>query len=61
MLDGCEVLAEDKAKAENLHGVDFNDRETIFKTLLPQEAFVDRRVYTFEMLENESDDEDGAP
>jgi protein phosphatase 1 regulatory subunit 7 len=60
MLDGCEVLAEDKVKAENLHGVDLNDRETIFKTLLPQETFVDRRVATFELLENESEDDDAT-
>lgn len=35
MLDGVDIIAEDKVKAENLHGVDRNDRETIFKTLLP--------------------------
>jgi hypothetical protein len=61
MLDGCEVLAEDKAKAENLHGVDLNDRETIFKALLPQETFVDRRVNKLELLENESEDDDAEP
>ena len=35
MLDGTEILAEEKVKAENLHGVDLSDRETIFKTLMP--------------------------
>lgn len=27
MLDGVEIMAEEKVKAENLHGVDLNDRE----------------------------------
>lgn len=58
MLDGVDIIPEDKVKAENLHSVDLNDRETIFKTLLPQENFVDRRVATQEMLEVESDDAD---
>jgi len=35
MLDGMEIQAEEKVKAENLHGVDLSDRETIFKALLP--------------------------
>jgi len=30
MLDGVEIQAEEKVKAENLHGVDLNDREKIF-------------------------------
>jgi hypothetical protein len=56
MLDGVDIIAEDKVKAENLHGVDRNDRETIFKTLLPQEKFVDRRMNMIEDLEVESED-----
>jgi hypothetical protein len=35
MLDGVEILAEEKVKAESLHGADRVDRETIFTTLLP--------------------------
>ena len=35
MLDGVEINAEEKVKAENLHGVDLNDREKIFKAMLP--------------------------
>lgn len=35
MLDGVDINAEEKVKAENLHGTDRNDRETIFKSLLP--------------------------
>lgn len=58
MLDGMEIQAEEKVKAENLHGVDLSDRETIFKALLPQENFVDRRLNVFEDIEVESEDND---
>jgi hypothetical protein len=34
-LDGTEIMAEEKVKAENLHGVDVADREIIFKAMLP--------------------------
>jgi hypothetical protein len=56
MLDGVEIIAEEKVKAENLHGVDRPDRETIFISLLPQEKFVDRRMNMIEDLEIESED-----
>lgn len=58
MLDGMEIQAEEKVKAENLHGVDLSDRETIFKALLPQENFVDRRLNVFDDIEVESEDND---
>lgn len=45
-------------KAENLHGVDIADRETIFKAMLPQENFVDRRINVLEDIEAESEDHD---
>ncbi len=35
MLDGVEIIAEEKVKSENLHGIDLNDREKIFKAMLP--------------------------
>ena len=35
LLDGNLIQAEEKVKAENLHGVDLNDREKIFKAMLP--------------------------
>lgn len=57
MLDGVDIIAEEKAKAENLHGVDVNDREKIFQAMLPQENFVDRRINVFEDIEEESEDE----
>ena len=58
MLDGVDIMAEEKVKAENLHGVDNNDRQTIFTSLLPEEQFVDRRMQMIEELEVESDDPD---
>ena len=57
MLDGVQIIAEEKAKSENLHGVDLKDREQIFKAMLPQENFVDRRIAVFEDIEEESDDD----
>ena len=60
MLDGMEIQAEEKVKAENLHGVDLSDRETIFKALLPQENFVDRRLNIYEDIEPESEDHDDS-
>jgi hypothetical protein len=59
MLDGQEITSEEKVKAENLHGFDLQDREIIFKSLLPEEKFVDRRIFSIEDLapESESDNE----
>jgi len=58
MLDGVDIAPEEKVKAENLHGVDKNDKETIFTSLLPEEKFVDRRMAMIEELEQESEDAD---
>lgn len=60
MLDGVEIIAEEKVKSENLHGIDLNDREKIFKAMLPQESFVDRRIAVFEDIEDDSEDEISA-
>jgi len=30
MLDGNDILSEEKVKAENLHGLDKSDRDIIF-------------------------------
>ena len=37
-------------------GVDLNDREQIFKKMLPQENFVDRRISLYEDIEQESEE-----
>ena len=58
MLDGVDIMAEEKVKAENLHGVDLADKHTIFTSLLPEEKFVDRRMSQIEELEPESEDPD---
>lgn len=55
MLDGVEITSEEKVKAENLHGYDLQSREIIFKTLLPDEKFVDRRIGSIEDVHPESD------
>ena len=56
-VDGVTILAEEKIKAENLHGLDLNDRELIFQNLLPEEKFVDRRVNLVEDIPLESESE----
>lgn len=58
MLDGVEVISEEKVKAENLHGYDYQDREIIFKSLLPDEKFVDRRIAAIEDCAPESDSDE---
>lgn len=58
MLDGQEITGEEKVKAENLHGVDLNDREKIFLSQLPEEKFVDRRLFKYEDIDVESEDDD---
>ena len=40
-----------------MHGLDLADRELIFSSLLPEEKFVDRRIYTFENIALESESE----
>jgi len=59
-LDGTLIMAEEKIKAENLHGVDVTDRQTIFQTMLPQENFVDRRINIYEDIEVESEDNEDS-
>ena len=61
MLDGVEITSEEKVKAENLHGFDCQDREIIFKSLLPEEKFVDRRILAIEDVPQESDSDIDAP
>ena len=56
-LDGVEVLSEEKIKAENLHGLDLNDREVIFNSVLPEEKFIDRRIHLVADIPLESESE----
>ena len=55
MLDGVEITSEEKVKAENLHGLDQQDREIIFTSLLPEEKFIDRRISQIEEVPQEID------
>lgn len=57
-LDGEEVTAEEKIKAENFHGMDFEDRETIYKDLFPYNTFTDRRLAQVDNIDVESDSDD---
>jgi hypothetical protein len=58
MMDGVEISNEEKVKGENLHGYDLQDREIIFKSLLPEEKFVDRRINSIEDVALESDSDE---
>ena len=60
-IDGTEITAEEKVKAENLHGFDLQDREIIFKSLMAEEKFVDRRIATIEDVPPEADSDGEAP
>jgi len=55
MIDGVEITGEEKVKAENLHGLDIQDREIIFTSLLPEEKFIDRRIGRIEEVPYEID------
>ncbi|CAK66253.1 unnamed protein product (macronuclear) [Paramecium tetraurelia] len=56
-LDGVQVPPEDIVKAENLYGMDLEDRKRIFKEVLPDEEFIDRRIHISELIEPETEDE----
>lgn len=57
-LDGVNVAAEEKIKAENLYGLDVEDRKALFEQIFPGQNFIDRRLVTSEMLDLESDSEE---
>lgn len=58
-LDGQEVTYYDKVKADILFGADLDNKKEIFKTFLPDEQFIDRRLFMAEQIDPESDsDED---
>ena len=58
-MDGQEVNYYEKVKADILFGADLESKKEIFKTFLPDEIFVDRRLFVAEQIDPESDsDED---
>lgn len=58
LLDGQLVSHYEKVKADILFGADLNNKREIFKTYLPEEQFVDRRLFLMEQIDPESDSEE---
>ena len=58
MLDGQEVTHYEKVKADILFGADLANRKEIFNAYLPEEQFVDRRLFVAEQIDPESDSEE---
>ena len=57
-LDGQDVTHFEKAKADILFGADLPERKNIFNAYLPEEHFVDRRLFVCEQIDPESDSEE---
>eukprot|EP00357_Protocruzia_adherens_P036799 CAMPEP_0115043374 /NCGR_PEP_ID=MMETSP0216-20121206/46831_1 /TAXON_ID=223996 /ORGANISM="Protocruzia adherens, Strain Boccale" /LENGTH=254 /DNA_ID=CAMNT_0002425683 /DNA_START=245 /DNA_END=1009 /DNA_ORIENTATION=+ len=55
LLDGQPATAEEKVKAENLFGLEVEERGKIFKALLPEEEFFDRRILRGDEVDIDSD------
>lgn len=52
-LDASVAAPEEKVKADLIYGADIEERRKIFEGLLPEEAFVDRRLVTEELIADE--------
>ena len=57
-LDGQDVTHFEKVHADNLFGADLENKKEIFKAYLPEEDFVDRRLFLSEQIDPESDSEE---
>jgi hypothetical protein len=57
-LDGQEVSNVDKVKADILFGHDLANKKAIFHSFLPEEEFIDRRLFVSEQIDPESDSDD---
>jgi len=57
-LDGQDVTHFEKVHADNLFGADLENKKEIFKAYLPEEEFVDRRLFLSEQIDPESDSEE---
>lgn len=55
VLDGVSTTQEEFVKAENLYGMDLEDRKRIFYEILPEEEFIDRRINIADLIEAETD------
>jgi hypothetical protein len=58
ILDGQEISFYEKVKAEILFESDKEKRKEIFFKYLPEEEFVDRRLFLKEQIDPESDSEE---
>jgi len=56
-LDGVDITPEDYVKAEIFYGQEVEQKKQIFKSILPEEEFIDRRIFTSHMLDPDSDTE----
>ena len=56
-LDGVEITAQNYVKAGIFYGDEVEDKKKIFKTILPEEEYIDRRIFTSYMLDPDSDTE----
>lgn len=54
-LDGLEITEKDFVKAEIFYGGDVEAKKRIFQEVLPEEEFIDRRIFTSHMLDPDSD------
>ena len=57
-MDGSSVAAEEKIKAENLYGLDIEDRKALFSQIFAGQSFLDRRLEKSELLDLESNSEE---
>ena len=57
-LDGVNINPEEFVKSENFYGVDLENRKRIFLENLPEEQFVDRRLFFAELVDPETDSEE---
>ncbi len=57
-MDGQGVTHFEKVHADNLFGADLETKKEIFKAHLPEEEFVDRRLFLKEQIDPESDSEE---
>ncbi len=58
LLDGQEVSHIEKVKSDILFGADLENTKQIFQTFLPDEEFVDRRLFVSQQIDPESDSEE---
>ncbi len=58
LLDGQEVTHIEKVKSDILFGADIEKTKQNFETFLPDEEFVDRRLFVAQQIDPESDSEE---